>query len=95
MSVNGHDHAQPEQPQPQVPIGPMPVPMAWTMQQARTADGQAHVVLVINGPTGSFVAFLDPDAASRLADQLTQHAVEARSGIQIARNGGLHLPGRG
>lgn len=70
---------QPEQPQ----VGPQPCAQQVAVQVVQ-GGGQSFVVLHITGPTGSYVSFLDPDAAAAVAAQLEQAATHAKTGLVVA-----------
>jgi hypothetical protein len=69
--------------QPQQQVGPQPVPQSITVGELK-GGGQVFVVVTIDGPTGSYVSFLDPDLAGQLAARIADVAMHAKTGLVIA-----------
>lgn len=89
MTMPNGQHPDPRLP----PVPPAALPMAWEMQVAEVRvqtpagqQSQRQVVIATHRPSGTDYFFLPPDAARRFAEQLTQHAGEAESGIQVIRS---------
>lgn len=74
----------PQPPRPQT-ITPQPVPMAYTVQVVETDDGKQLVALSFSSLNGQWVSFFDADSAEALANKLTDHARQARSGLIVTR----------
>jgi hypothetical protein len=70
---------------PQLAPSPLvqPCPQAFTVQVASQTNGQAWVLVTFHGPCGSWSTFLDPPAAEKLAAQISEQALMARTGLVI------------
>ncbi len=88
MQPNNNNNGQPPAGVPGPPA-PMPLPMNWMMAPARDSAGRWWVAVQIAGPTGTFVSFLEPEVAEKVAEQLVAHARTAKSGLIVP---GMGMP---
>lgn len=71
-------------------VGPQLVPQSWTVGELQ-GGGQTFVIVQIDGPTGSYVSFLDPDMAEKIAARIADVAMHAKTGLVVASGlGGLN-----
>ncbi|HET6910189.1 MAG TPA: hypothetical protein VFH54_12675 [Mycobacteriales bacterium] len=67
-------------------IAPQPTPQSYVLNNVRLPDGNQLVALSFYSATGHYVAFIDPDSAERLGNELAAHASSARAGLIVAAN---------
>lgn len=70
----------PQQPQRQIPFGP--VPMSWNISQAQSSGGTVVVVLVAT-PEGDKVFFLQPDMAKQIGEAILKQGSLAETGLIV------------
>jgi hypothetical protein len=58
---------------------PRPVPEVWSVDTSAMSDDTHQVIVRTAGPTGIRVSFLEPLPALRLAEQIKDASVRARS----------------
>lgn len=73
----------------QIPLNPAPLPMSIGIgeQEMMGEDGpQKFVQLIFSGPFGVFIATVEPDAMTKVMNDMKEKILQMKSGLTIARD---------